>query len=80
MHQLIDVAKLVDPNVERVGDAGRRSHRLGDHGLPAMASRADAGRDVDDRTEVVALTLLGLALMEADPNLERRTRPIRELE
>ena len=80
MQQLVDVAKLVYPEVDGIGDTGRRSHRLGDHGLAAVARGADACRDVYDRAEIVALTLLGLALMQADPNLERRTRPIRTLD
>ena len=40
-----------------------------------MTGGLDPSRDVDDGPEVVALPFLGLALMNADPDDERRARP-----
>ncbi len=74
LHWLGDVLQLVGterPCFDACGDP----HCGGEENLAAVACRLDSCSHVDDRSEVVAASFLGLTEMEAHPHAEFGARP-----
>ncbi len=72
LEDVLRFGEVLEPVLAKVPEINPHGgcHRGGDEDLPSVAGRHEPSRPVDHRSEVVAVSLLGFTLVDADPDLD----------